>query len=45
MLSYPEGAEDFRVEAADLTGSVVQRQNLGVTVAVAVVGYLPSAEA
>ena len=44
-LSYPQGAEDFSVKAADLAGSVIQSQNLGVTVAVAIIGNLPSAEA
>lgn len=43
--SYPQGAEDFSVEAADLTGSIIQSQYLGVTVTVAIIGYLPSAEA
>lgn len=39
--SYLQSAENLRVEAADLTGAVVQRQYLGVAVAVAVVGNLP----
>ena len=43
--SYPQGAEDFSVEAADLTGSIIQSQYLCVTVTVAIIGYLPSAEA
>lgn len=33
------------MEAADLAGSVVESQYLGVTEAVAVIGNLPSAEA
>lgn len=44
-MSYPQGAEDFSVEAADLAGSIIQSQYLGVTVAVAVIGYLPPAKA
>lgn len=43
-VSYPQGAEDFSVEAADLAGSIVQSQDLSVAVAVAIIGYLPSAE-
>lgn len=44
MMSHPQGTEDFSVEAADLAGSIVQSQYLGVAVAVAIVGYLPSEE-
>lgn len=44
-LSYPQGTEDFSVEAADLAGSIIHSQYLGVTVAVAIIGNLPSAEA
>lgn len=44
-MSYPQGTEDFSVEAADLAGSIIQSQYLGVTVAVTIIGYLPSAKA
>lgn len=44
-MSYPQATEDLSVEAADLAGSIVQGQYLGVAVAVAIIGYLPSAEA
>lgn len=30
------------MEAADLAGSIIQSQDLGVAVAVAIIGYLPS---
>lgn len=39
-LPHPQCAEYFSVEAADLTGSVVQTQNLTVAIAVAVIGDL-----
>lgn len=39
-MSYPQGAEHLGVEAADLTGSVVQGEDLGVAVAVAVIRHL-----
>lgn len=44
-MSHPQGTEDFSVEAADLAGSIIQSQYLGIAVAVAIIGYLPSAEA
>lgn len=44
-MSYPQGTEDVSVEAADLAGSIIQGQYLGVTVAVAIIGYLQAAEA
>lgn len=44
-MSYPQGTEDFSVEAADLAGSIIQSQYFGITVAVAIIGYLPAAEA
>lgn len=43
-ISHPQGTEDFSVQAADLAGSVIQSQDLGVTVAVAIIGHLPSAK-
>lgn len=43
-MPHLQGTEDFTVEAAGLAGSIVQSQYLGVTVAVAVIGYLPSEE-
>lgn len=42
--SHPEGTEHFSVEAADLAGAVVQSQDLGVTVAVTIIGNLQKAE-
>lgn len=36
-MSHPEGTDDVCVEAADLTGSVVQSEDLGIAVAVAIV--------
>ncbi len=44
-MCYPQGAEAFSVKAADLARSIIQSQYLGVAVAVAIIGYLPSAEA
>ena len=44
-MFYPQGAKGLSVEAANLAGAVVHSQYLGVAVAVAVVGHLPSEEA
>lgn len=40
-LSYPQGTNVFIAEAADLAGSIIHSQYLGVTVAVAIIGNLP----
>lgn len=44
QMCYLQDTDDFSVEVADLAGSIIQSQYLGVAVAVAVIGYLPSEE-